>query len=103
MALKVKVKSTGEDAKALLGMSEKDKPTGTKMMPENPSSRRSETERAPVNAEKTHEAGPAYDTLTEVKSELPAGHPERARRTNNCYRDNRTNLGRGKAGFVEVE
>jgi len=112
--MKVKIKARGNEAKELLGMTTNDKPAGKPLMQENPASRQAEGASAgpshgmdymdkglPVVTAENVEMG--YDIVKPVKSEVPAQYPEVARRKNNMARDMRTNLGRGKAGIVDVE
>ena len=132
MAIKAKIKATGQEAISLLGMKQQfrghapqkdvdlmngDNSTGEKYMDENPASRQKEATHKSENSDitktvkqttkinTTPDTTPmeGFDVVRQVNREVPTGMPERARRYNNQVRDARTNLGRGKPGIVTVE
>ena len=132
MAIKAKIKATGQEAISLLGMKQQfrghapqkdvdlmngDNSTGAKMMKENPESRQSESKNASENSDitktvkqttkvnTTPDTTPmeGFDVVRQVNREVPIGMPERARRYNNQVRDARTNLGRGKPSVVVTD
>jgi hypothetical protein len=130
MSLKLKIKAKGAAAVDLLGknnirdphVAQKDLASlngdgsrGGEMMDENPDSRQAEGKSKSENSGitkvvrktlsvPTPEATPVqgFETVDAVDRDLPADYPERARRANNQARDMRTNLGRGKSGYVEA-
>ena len=87
-----------------------------KMMKANPESRQAEDKNAPAKSDITKPLTPTlkvpqpearvvagFDTVTAVDRTRPDACPESARQRNNRARDLRSNLGRGKAGIVEIE
>lgn len=112
--MSLKIKAKGEDARELMDMKASFKAGGKPMMKENPASRNAEGDNGgPEHAKDYMDSQPSnvmeenvqqgYTIVKPVNSVMPEHYPESARRKNNQARDQRTNLGRGKAGIVEVE
>lgn len=126
MALKLKVKLEGKDAKEALNGPDalgagdvRVNPTrssGDELMKENPASRQAEGKNKSESSDitkvvrktmtvPTPEADPVqgFDTVKPVNRTRKADSPEAARQENNRARDFRTNLGRGKQSTVVTE